>query len=137
MPITVQWENDDHRIIRQTFTGNWTWQEFIHACIDDDGNAGLMRSVSNTVHVISDFTHSGPIPFGGAISQSRSAMRHYPSNWGTLTVVTTNPFVRSLVNAFRRTYPRGFGAKTFAAATIDEAYGLIAEWERRSAVTPG
>jgi len=137
MPITVQWEDDDRRIIRQTFTGNWTWKEFIHACTSDEGNAGLMRSVSHTVHVISDFTQSGPIPLGGAISQSRSVMRHYPPNWGTLTVVTTNPFVRTLVNAFRSTYPSSFGARTFAAATIDEAHALIAEWERRSASTSG
>lgn len=132
MPISVRWENDEKTIIRQTFEGNWTWQEFIHSCIDEDGNAGLMRSVAHTVHVISDFTASGPIPFGGAISQSRSVMRHYPPNWGTLTVVTQNAFIRSLVNAFRRTYQRGFGARTFSAATIDEAYTLITQWEQQA-----
>lgn len=135
MPINVQWEDEQKQIIRQTFDGAWTWQQFIHACIDDDGNAGLMRSVTHTVHIVADFTRSGPIPFGGAMSQARSVMRYYPDNWGTLIVVTQNTFIRSLVSAYHRAYMKGVGAKTFSATTVEDARVQIAAWERKHAPT--
>lgn len=133
MAITVNWEDDEKRIIRQTFEGAWSWQEFIDSCTN--GNAALMKTVTHTVHIISDFTPSGPLPLGGgAISQSRNVMKNYPENWGIIVIVSGSMFVRSLVMAFRRAYPRGYGAKTFAASSLDEAHAIIRRFESERAV---
>lgn len=128
MPILVKWDNDAKTVIRQSFEGAWTWQEFFDSCSKE--NAGLMKTVPHTVHILSDFTQSGPLPFGGAISQSRNVMKYYPPNWGIIVIVSGSMFIRSLVNTFRRAYPRGFGIKTFAALSVDEAYKIINEHQR-------
>lgn len=127
MPVETHWEAPSQIVVVQEYRDAWTWEDFYHACVND--TVPLMQSVPHTVHIISDFTNSGPIPFGGAISNARNAVRFYPDNWGLLIIVTPSMFMRSLVNTFRRAYPRDYGLKTYAVNTLAEAHALVDRYD--------
>lgn len=130
MPITNEWINDEQQILLQTFSGAWTWQEFIQAGIGPGGTVERMESVDHRVHVISDFTPSAPLPVGAAMTQAGTVIRRYPANWGILVVVAPSLFIRTMVNAFRRTFHASLGQHTYAASTLEEAYDIIERWEQ-------
>jgi hypothetical protein len=124
MPIIVEWENEGKTVVLQKYVGNWTWDEFYVACTQDTVN--LMKSVSHTVHIFSDFSKAQGVPLGGAILHARNAMSSYPENWGTITIIGANRFINLLVDMFKRTFSTTFGDKTFTAPTIEDAYQQIA-----------
>jgi hypothetical protein len=82
-------------------------------------------------HLVADFTESGSLPLGGAVSQARTVTQYYPSNWGLLIIVSGNTFIKTLVNVFARTYARGAGAHTQAASTMADAYKLVAAYAEK------
>lgn len=125
MPIAVGWDNPEHTVIRQTFADTWTWREFYDSCVEN--MAAMMRDEPHTVHILSDFRTSGPLPFGGAMTQARTVMQHYPTNWGIIVIVSNNRLITALVNAYHNAFIGGFGAKTFSARTVEEAYQIIRE----------
>jgi hypothetical protein len=134
MSITITWDNPDQTIIRETFTGRWTWEEFIDVC--GRQAPAMMKTVPHTVHIISDFRESTPLPLGGAISQARNVTKNMPPNWGLLVVVSNNSLVSALVNVFSHAYSRGIGAHAHAVKTMDEAYALIGKETPKDAEAP-
>jgi hypothetical protein len=123
MSIEVQWDNAEKTIVCQIFRPGWTWDEFYESTAIRTPT--LMKEVSHTVSIISDFRDSGSMPMGGAVSRANSAMKNLPANWGVLVVVSDSSFIRALVNVFKRVYVGEMGRKTFAATTMDEAYRII------------
>lgn len=134
MPIIVEWDNPEKTVIRQKYVGKWTWDEFFDACTKQ--SAGLMKTVPHTVHILADYSESGPLPLGGAVSQARTVTQYYPDNWGLLIIVSGNMFIKTLVNIFAKTYSRGAGAHTAAAATFEDAYKLVANYAKTHPETP-
>lgn len=126
MKCTVEWDNADKTIIRVAYQPHWTWSDFYQANMQV---AEMMKSVTQQVHVIADYTEAPSIPLGGAITHARNVVKAYPANWGLLLIVTPNTLVVRLVSIFRRTFTRDMGAKTFSAATLEDAYKII---ERQS-----
>ena len=127
MPIIVEWHNAEKTIVLQRYEGRWTWDEFYVACTQD--SAGLMKSVTHTVHLFADFSKAEGVPIGGAMLHARNVMQHYPENWGTLTIIGANHFVNLLVDMFKKTFATDLGRRTFTAANYEDAYKHIAAWQ--------
>jgi len=123
--IEIKWDNDEHTIIRETYIGNWTWDDFY----DSVGVVPpMMISVSHTVHILIDLRESGPVPIGSAIVHARSAMQRFPQNWGIMAVVGPSMFIRSLVDIIRSILPGRLAGKIFVARSFEEAYALMEQY---------
>jgi hypothetical protein len=127
MGIEIRWDNDEKTIIRETYNGRWTWDDFYLRITGEV--PPMMKSVNHRVDVIADFRPSGPLPVGPAITNARNVIRSMPENWGCLVIVTDNRFIRVMVDTFRKLFSTGMGAKTFTAATPEEAYQVIARYQ--------
>jgi len=127
MGITVQWDNESKTVIRQTFDGQWTWDEFYQK--NNVKIPTMMKEVAHTVHVFSDFTSSDVPSMGGALKHANNVLDAYPDNWGMLVVVGGNTMINLLVNMFRSLFKNSVGGKTFTAQMISDAYKLVDEFE--------
>ena len=131
MPINVSWHNEEETIVIQEYVGRWSWEDFYQATTVE--SATLMKTTNHTVHIFADYSNSQGIPVGGAFTQAYSAMRKYPDNWGILVIVSANRFITTMVDIFKKMFTTDLGAKTFTAATIEEAYDIIANYEAEHA----
>jgi hypothetical protein len=123
LAVNVEWGNPEQTIVVAHYEGKWTWEEFYHANTVDV--VALMQSVPHTVHVISDMSASSGLPMGGAITNARNVINHYPANWGMLVVVSDKMIVSALVNVYHSAFKTGTGGKTFAAKTLEDAFALV------------
>ncbi|MBC7814773.1 MAG: STAS/SEC14 domain-containing protein [Burkholderiales bacterium] len=123
--IEVDWDNDEHTIIREMFIGRWTWNEFYEVARDVPP---MMTATPHTVHILADFRQSGPLPIGPAIIHARNTVQHLPDNWGIMVIVTPSMFIRTMVDVFRRMFPGRVAEKTFAVRELEEAYALMEQY---------
>ncbi|MCK6580422.1 MAG: hypothetical protein L6Q98_20195 [Anaerolineae bacterium] len=130
MGAVAAWYDPARTTILQIYTDAWTWDEFYRTC---QQSAEMMRSGEGRVDIIADYTHSGPIPIGGAITHARNVMSAYPENWGALVVVTTNRLILLLVATFTRVFPTDLGSRTFAVSSVKDAELLIDRMRRSQA----
>lgn len=120
MPVNVQWDSPEQKIMHYGFTGNWSWGEFYEAL---EKAQNLQRPVPHTVDVLLDFRSAGLVPLG-AVSQFRRVAMISTPNTGIRVVITQNHFVMTLFNLFMRVYPAMTQRYRFAIS-IEEAYQII------------
>jgi len=126
MAITVDWDNDEQRILRYTFTGTWTWEEFFTHLTT--GRA-MMRRVNHDVHIVCDLTESGFVP-KNSVKPFKNIVDSRPANTGVVFIITNAYLLNAIYLALKRVYPQ-----------ICEQYRLIPdelpipqyiqEWETR------
>lgn len=131
MAARAAWQDEERTIILQIFTGNWTWEEFYAVC---DQSTRMMETVTWRVDLIADFTHTGAIPIGGAMTHAKNVVSNFPPNWGALAVVTTNQLVLLLVSTFKRVFRTTYGRRTFTVMSMDDAVNLIMKLRQLSNV---
>jgi hypothetical protein len=131
MAIKITWDNDAHTIIRETFEGAWTWDDFYQRLGKDV--PAMMKSVAHRVDILADFRASGPLPLGPAITTARGVFNSVPSNWGCMVIVTDNRFISVLVDTFRKVFVTSVGVKIFTTKTDDEAYQIIGKQQSPNA----
>ena len=128
MPVTVTWDNPNHTIIAQQFSGRWTWDEFYRVTYGQTRH--LMFAAPHTVHVITDIEDSSyTTSMSGALTQLRNVALAYPDNWGALVLVHSHPFLAILMGLFKRTYP-DLAERIFVATSRAEAYAIIEQFQR-------
>jgi len=121
MPITVQWDDTDETIMRNEFSGKWTWEEFF----DANRQASTMIAAKNyRCDIIANMRPGTMESAGPALYNARQVMREYPPNFGLLVVVT-NPLLGMLTNVFKR-FDTDLGSRVVSVATLDQARELIA-----------
>ena len=126
MPITVQWFDAEHTLIKVDYEGRWTWDEFFAAA--DDGRA-LAKSVNHRVDYILDM-RNGVIPRSGStLTNSRTVMAKRAPNSGIFVTLTT-PFVKTMLNVFKN-FDREHGSIMYAAGTPEEAIALISKHRQK------
>ena len=102
MAITVAWDNEDKTVIRTTFDGKWTLEDFWNAVNEQ---AVLMDQVDYKVNFISDFGNSGLLPSGALGHARRLLTTKQHRNTGPVSVViTANKFIQSFFNMFSKVY---------------------------------
>jgi hypothetical protein len=121
MRIKVQWDNEQHTLVRWDFMGVWNWSDFLAA--QNESNA-LIKSVSHTVDIIGDVSQIHRVP-PGAIGQFRIYRRNDPDNTGRVVLVGANTYIRTIVEIFRGMFPNTGGNFTFADS-LEEARSLLA-----------
>lgn len=120
MPITVDWDDEAHTIIRYTFQSPWTWAEY-RAAIDRAWE--LARSVDHPTDTITDMSNSRLVP-DNVFRNARQSMVEIPESTRTVVIVGAGLLAEALIAVMRRIYKKQ-GEKFFAAATLGEARALI------------
>lgn len=119
MPITVEWDNPEKTIIRQTYTGSWTWDDLEKA--SDQVNA-LQDTVDHRVHLLADLRNGKTLP-ENPIKQAANVHRNHPNN-GKVVIVGGNLVVRGLFRMIAKVYPV-LGATLNFVDTFEEAYAIF------------
>ena len=114
--ITVQWDNEEHTLVRWDFIGAWDWNDFLAA---QQASNDLINSVPHTVHIIGDVSRSAQLP-PGAIARFRTFKRVDPENAGRVVLVGASIYIRTIVDIFRGMFPKTGGNFTFANS-LEEA----------------
>jgi hypothetical protein len=128
--IQVEWDNDDKRTIRYTFTQGWQWNELGDAFMAADE---LVSSVDYKVDVIMDFSPSSMLVPGNAISQSQRAFANPRNKNLRLTVLVGNRFITVLTNTVQKLLgSRGEKWELRFANTLADARQIVAEFQRKS-----
>lgn len=126
MPVTVEWFNDEHTMIRYEFIGRWSWEE-LHDAIEQV--QAMIGGVSHRVDILIDLSQNQGIP-SGALTQMRGGTLRANRNWGMGVFIGTGTFIRALLNTFTRVYPK-MGERYATADTLDDALRLIAQQRSR------
>ena len=126
MGITVQWDNDEKTVIRQTFNGRWTWDDLYAAL---DYVAKLTDSVPHRVDAIVDVRHLSMLPGGSLFSfntrqHADKLAKRNDVNRGSIIIVGANPLLRGLYDSFRGLYASTASDVHFVAS-IEQARALL------------
>ncbi|MBN2305559.1 MAG: hypothetical protein JXQ72_13840 [Anaerolineae bacterium] len=122
MPITVNWDNNDHTIASWTLTGQWTWAEFRAAQVEFHD---LLRAVDHIVDVIADMREAGPLP-AATLTHFRSAQLAELPNRDRIVLVGGGGLVRSIAGTFNRVFRIGKPPLFLFADTVEDARDLLA-----------
>ncbi len=122
MPIHIEWDNSEKKILVYTFEGVWSLNEFYIAFAQ--GNL-MMDSVNHTVHTILDMRKSGSLP-NGFIGTIRTLGAKPHDNLGQMAMIGANGFVQSFINLSRRILPAGRkNPRFFMVSTLEEARAMF------------
>jgi hypothetical protein len=120
MSINVQWDNEQHTLLRWDFIGVWNWDDFLAAQKESND---LITSVPHKVDIISNVSQSHHLP-PGAIGRFRMYRRDDPENTGRVVVVGASIYIKTMVDIFRGMFPNTGGNFTFANS-LDEARSVL------------
>ncbi len=90
MPIVTNWYDDEHRVIANKFSGEFTWTEINTALIDLEV---LADSVDHGVVMFSDMRGCGVIPKGNAITPAKASMKMLPTNITQIIIVVDSRLI--------------------------------------------
>jgi hypothetical protein len=129
MPVTVQWHDAEHTILRYEFSGRWTWDEVFRAY----QRAGVLcASVQHTVYGIllaTDDEATRAYPTKGLTTMHRMS-QHIPANAGLAVIVfADNAPMRALMQTLHHTMTRispGYALRVKLAASLEQAESQIA-----------
>ena len=122
MPITIRQDDDDPNLLWQIFQGQWTVDEYVQS-VDEINKA--IKAHPKTVDVIADMTLSGSPP-AKLLSVAGHLERATPDNRGTVVVVGSGLFVKTLLRVVESLTPR-FSKDLYTADTVDDARSIIAD----------
>ncbi len=103
MGIEIEWDNEQHSIMRFIYTDKWTWEEF-YTKIDEANQ--LMDTVAHSCVSIIDMRNSNFLPAGAAVhirNVIRKSMSH--NNSGISVFLQADVIVRVMIDVLRRSYP--------------------------------
>ncbi len=118
--IEINWDNDDKTVMRYTYQGQWTWQEFYGVM---EQSHQMMDTVDHPVDILVDMRASAQIPQGAVTQFRRIANVRHP-NTGTIVAVTEARVARMLYDIFATVF-RPIASRYHIVQTIDEAYAAI------------
>ena len=101
MPISIEWDDDEHTIIRWTFEGAWTWHEFVEVQVEF---RKLLDDITYRVNVIADMQNAHTLPANSLTTFKQIDSNIHP-NRDRVVVVGANAFVRTMAATFDRVFP--------------------------------
>ena len=122
MPVAMDWETSERKIIRITFLGEWDVDDIHHMITKRNS---MMECVNHPVHQILDMTASTSSPSNLLSITSRAEL---PANkTGSLVlVVNASNYIKSVGSIMKRLSPRLFEG-IYAVHSVEEAYAKITE----------
>jgi len=98
MPIQVEWEDDEKRLIRWNFMGKWTASE-LRETIQKSNE--LIAAQDHTVNHIIDLSQAGSVPVN-VINEARNAMRQMPENVEHVVMITQGGIIEMMSETLQR-----------------------------------
>lgn len=126
MGVIVNWTDDEKKIIRYEFPGQWTWDDLYNAMSQVNE---MMASVPYNVYVVISLEHSKGIP-PGALTHLRIGTLKGAPNWGGGVFIGMSSLLTALLNTFT-TLNKKLGERYAIAKTDDEAMAIINKWRER------
>jgi hypothetical protein len=124
MPIKVSWDNPQKSVIRAVYDQVWTLEDY-HAMIDEMHK--MVISVENTVHFISDFTHSRSSP-SKLLSTGRHVENTMTPNSGINVIINASGFLKAMAQVSMRLFLKD--VQIYFADSLEEAYKIIEQHEQ-------
>jgi stage II sporulation SpoAA-like protein len=124
MVITAEWDNEEKTLIRQTYSGRWTWDD-IRAMIETCQQ--MLDSVDHKVNFIGDLRQSQTmLPPSATVQFSwlSNYLRH--PKMGKSVIVGASEFIRIFGNMFISAH-RGTAEQIVFATTLEEAQAILAK----------
>lgn len=126
MPVSVEWDNDAHSIIRLVFEGQWGLDDLYPALDTLYEEIGAEQHI---VDVIADLRAGNSIP-NNILSIRGTIERQRPPNRGMYAVVGGNALVKTVANIFNRILRDE--AKFAFVDTLEEARDVIKLQQQRN-----
>lgn len=125
MTYIQTWDNETKTILRQTFSGTWSMDEYHHSV---DLIAETLKDQPQVVHVIIDMTNTIAAPHN-LLSGARYAEKKLHGKLKGINIfVGPNVLVRSTIELARKLGLR-VAQNTYTTVTLEEAYQRIASLE--------
>jgi hypothetical protein len=124
MPIEVEWDNDQHDVIRWDFEGGWNWDDVHKATLE---SVELRKTVTSEqpVSVILNLEQFTPLSTD-ALRETRKALLLRPENRDLVVVVGRSIYTQAIVDIFRRRYI-DLADQFIGVGSVSEARRLIRE----------
>jgi hypothetical protein len=129
MPITAEWLNEGHTVIRIHLHDPWELSEYFQAVTHTHT---LMSGVTHPVHLVYDLTDSFNVPLN-LLSSIRAIEKRFVPPQGITVCVKTSPYLRAVMRMGIRVFPH-LGRNLFFADRLEDAYALIEKYENRSSL---
>jgi hypothetical protein len=123
MSIDIRWDNKEKTIIRHTYSGEFTWDEF--AAMNRETEA-MLDSVDHEVDILANLED---------LVMPKDALANFPkvarapyfthSRVGLVVFSGASHFAQTLIDLFGKVY--GTAARVVTVPTLEEAYEAIAE----------
>jgi hypothetical protein len=120
MTVTAIWDNDEKTIVRYIFEAGWTWDEFFAA---KKRAHDMMDTVTHKFGVILHMPAENVI-HPDILANARNGLLSKHANTSLIVVVSTRPFIRTMIETLVALAPlANTGLET--AATLDEARLMV------------
>jgi hypothetical protein len=120
MPVSADWDNEAHTVVRVQIHDPWDTQQYSQATLQA---WSLIESVDHTVDLIIDFTDAYSFP-KSILSQASITNIHIHPRQGLVIGVKISPYLQAVIKTTIRVFPR-LGHKLCFVQTVQDAYELI------------
>jgi hypothetical protein len=125
--MTIAWEDDLHRVIHWTLTGELDWAELDQTMATAEV---MLDSVSTPVYVLA-LVDNFRLPSDTPMHFPAVAQRRYWQHprLGATIAVGADHFFKMMIDIYRQVY-EVIGTRIYVAQTIEEAYQIIEDVKR-------
>jgi hypothetical protein len=126
MPVHAQWDNPQKTIMRWTFEGAWTWDEYYSLRVSTNQE---IAAEPHPVDLIVDLSQSKTLP-SGVLTHGKNAVSVTPKNIGVTVLVGANPVLQAFYKMFSSLYEGIISSKKLnmvMVANLDAAYKLLSD----------
>jgi hypothetical protein len=123
MPISLSWYDDQQRVVRLQFEGNWDWEEL--RLVQEEENK-IAASVSYNLIAFVDMSQTKIFPKGNILAQGRSSVGRFPDNLTLIVVVIQSRMIEVFAGLIIEMMPSWRNRVQFAK-TIEEGQKMVAD----------
>ncbi|GIK28045.1 MAG: hypothetical protein IT298_01515 [Chloroflexi bacterium] len=124
---TIEWDDAEETIIRMTFVGRFTWEEFFAT---HKQGRDRVEGKSHRCDVIVDLSRGVTTSAMPPLTNAKKIIQDAPDNLGRFIIITS-PLANIVLTALKRLDP-ALSARVLMASRLEQARELIAK-ERASA----
>jgi len=128
MPIQTSWYDDQHRVVWQQFSGNWTWAELGQALI---AMQELPDPAEGDFIVLNDMSNTSIMPQGNVLMQGKQIFKQSPQNIRLIVFVLESRLIKAFVGVVFDLMPSWKNRLQFTR-TREEALKIINETVAKS-----
>lgn len=121
MPIKTSWYDDQHHIVLQKFTGNWTWEELGQAL---KAMQELPDAAEGDFIVLNDMSETSILPRGNVLMQGKMVFKQSPANVSRIVFVLNSQMIKTFVRVVFDLMP-SWRDRLQIAKTLEEGQRLV------------